>query len=108
MPSSKTVDPSIVIGVSRLLSEGKNYSEIGRMFNHQPSWAKRLLEFYDGETGLRLHKPAKTGRRRKTSPVQDFVIESYAVSCRKAKIKDITSTVKDELGMEVSHSTINR
>jgi hypothetical protein len=105
--SSKIVSPSKVRAVAQLRQENKTFKEIGIIYGRHRGWAQRLLEVYDGETGLRRQQPLKTGRPRVTNSAQDFVIETLALSSRKRKIKDITNTLREDLKMNVTRRIVN-
>ena len=108
MPSTKTVSPRTVRAVQNLRNDGKTWETIGKTLGRSANWGIQLLKNYDGATGLRKEERQKTGRKRKTTETEDFVMEAVATTFREYSYQDIASVLKEHNLTVISEKTVQK
>ena len=108
MPSTKTVSPRVVRAVQKLRNDKKSWKYVGETMGRSETWGKKLLETYNGQTGLRKEPRQKSGPPPKTSEGVDDVIEALAVNFRERNHQDIANTLKEHNLATVSEATVRR
>ena len=106
MPSTKTVSPRTVRAVQNLRNDGKTWETIGKTLGRSPNWGIQLLKNYDGATGLRKEERQKTGRKRKTTETEDFVMEAVATNFREYSYQDVANVLKEHNLTVISEKTV--